>query len=74
MPAPFCGIVLSLASLSISSRSLVSLEETEARARQTLQFFLDNAAVIDQPRNSFDIHPFSLDLRTEYAETRRRSG
>jgi hypothetical protein len=43
-------------------------EETEARARETAQFFVDNAAVIDAPRNSFDIHPFSLDLRTDYAD------
>jgi hypothetical protein len=43
-------------------------EETADRARETAQFFVDNAAVIDQPRNTFDIHPFSLDLRTEYAE------
>jgi anaerobic magnesium-protoporphyrin IX monomethyl ester cyclase len=41
-------------------------EETEERARETLQFFLDNHAVLDHPRNSFDIHPFSLDLRTDY--------
>lgn len=41
-------------------------EETEARARETLQFFLDNRGVLDHPRNSFDIHPFSLDLRTDY--------
>ncbi len=43
-------------------------EENEARARETAQFFVDNAAVIDHPRNTFDIHPFSLDLRTDYAE------
>jgi hypothetical protein len=43
-------------------------EETEARARETAQFFVDNAVVIDSARNSFDIHPFSLDLRTDYAE------
>jgi hypothetical protein len=43
-------------------------EETEERARDTLQFFLDNAATIDHPRNSFDIHPFGLDLRTDYAD------
>jgi anaerobic magnesium-protoporphyrin IX monomethyl ester cyclase len=43
-------------------------EENEASARETAQFFVDNAEVIDQARNTFDIHPFSLDLRTEYAE------
>jgi anaerobic magnesium-protoporphyrin IX monomethyl ester cyclase len=43
-------------------------EENEGRARETAQFFVDNAEVIDHPRNTFDIHPFSLDLRTDYAE------
>jgi anaerobic magnesium-protoporphyrin IX monomethyl ester cyclase len=43
-------------------------EETEDRARETAQFFVDNARVIDHPRNTFDIHPFSLDLRTDYAD------
>ncbi|MCU0269886.1 MAG: B12-binding domain-containing radical SAM protein [Acidimicrobiales bacterium] len=41
-------------------------EETEAQARETLRFFLDNAELIDRPEVSFDIHPFTLDLRTEY--------
>jgi hypothetical protein len=43
-------------------------EENADRARETAQFFVDNAEVIDHPRNTFDIHPFSLDLRTEYAD------
>jgi hypothetical protein len=42
-------------------------EETEERARETLRFFLGDADVIGHPRNSFDIHPFSLDLRTNYS-------
>jgi len=43
-------------------------EETREGARETADFFVRNAALIDAPRNSFDIHPFSLDLRTAYAE------
>jgi radical SAM superfamily enzyme YgiQ (UPF0313 family) len=43
-------------------------EETEERARETAHFFAEHAEVIDQPRNTFDIHPFSLDLRTDYFE------
>jgi hypothetical protein len=43
-------------------------EETEERARDTLRFFLEHRAAIDHPRNSIDIHPFGLDLRTDYAE------
>ena len=41
-------------------------EETETMARETLSFFLDNADLVDRPDTSFDIHPFSLDLRTDY--------
>jgi anaerobic magnesium-protoporphyrin IX monomethyl ester cyclase len=41
-------------------------EETEVQARETLQFFLDSAGVLAYPGNSFDVHPFSLDLRTPY--------
>ena len=43
-------------------------EETEARAHETIDFFVNNARTIDHPRNTFDIHPFSLDLRTDYYE------
>jgi len=43
-------------------------EESEASARKTLRFFLDNKTIIDHPDNSFDIHPFGLELRTRYAE------
>jgi hypothetical protein len=49
-------------------------QETEERARETLAFFLNNAELIDQPRNTFDIHPFSLDLRTEYYEQSAQFG
>lgn len=41
-------------------------EESESSARKTLNFFLDNRNVVDQPDNSFDIHRFGLDLRTRY--------
>jgi hypothetical protein len=41
-------------------------EETEDDARETLRFFLDHADVLDRPDASFDVHPFSLDLRTDY--------
>ncbi|WP_407520166.1 B12-binding domain-containing radical SAM protein [Methylobacterium oryzisoli] len=41
-------------------------EETEASARTTLRFFEENADVIDHPGNTFDIHPFGLELRTGY--------
>ena len=49
-------------------------EETEERARETLGFFLDNADIVDDPRHTFDIHPFGLDLRTEYGEEADRFG
>jgi hypothetical protein len=42
-------------------------EEDEASALETLAFFDANAAAIDHPGNSFDVHPFGLDLRTPYA-------
>ncbi|MCB9755815.1 MAG: B12-binding domain-containing radical SAM protein [Myxococcales bacterium] len=42
-------------------------EETPADVGETLRFFLDDAALLDAPHNSFDIHPFTLDLRTDYA-------
>ena len=41
-------------------------EETAASARNTLRFFEDNADIIDHPGNTFDIHPFGLELRTDY--------
>jgi radical SAM superfamily enzyme YgiQ (UPF0313 family)/L-ascorbate metabolism protein UlaG (beta-lactamase superfamily) len=43
-------------------------QESEASARATLAFFLNNADLLAHPRNSFDIHYFGLDLRTEYYE------
>ncbi len=41
-------------------------EETEESARKTYRFFEDHADLIDHPGNSFDIHPFGLELRTSY--------
>jgi hypothetical protein len=49
-------------------------EETEERARNTLRFFEENVDVIDHPGNSFDIHPFGLELRTEYFANAARLG
>lgn len=49
-------------------------EETEERARETLKFFIENASLIGHPRNSFDIHRFTLDLRTEYSHDPARFG
>jgi anaerobic magnesium-protoporphyrin IX monomethyl ester cyclase len=49
-------------------------EESETSARKTLSFFLDNKNVIDYPDNSFDIHPFGLELRTRYAEDAKSFG
>jgi anaerobic magnesium-protoporphyrin IX monomethyl ester cyclase len=49
-------------------------EETEASARNTLRFFENNADIIDHPGNSFDIHPFGLELRTDYFANAGRLG
>jgi hypothetical protein len=49
-------------------------EETPARAAETLAFFERNADVIDDPGNSFDIHPFGLELRTSYASNAKQYG
>jgi radical SAM superfamily enzyme YgiQ (UPF0313 family) len=49
-------------------------EETEERARETVRFMLDHAALLDHPRNSFDIHPFTLDRHTDYGEHPERYG
>jgi anaerobic magnesium-protoporphyrin IX monomethyl ester cyclase len=49
-------------------------EEDEASARETLGFMVDQADVLSPPRNSFDIHPFGLDLRTEYSDQAERYG
>jgi hypothetical protein len=49
-------------------------EEDEASARETLGFMVEQADVLAHPRNSFDIHPFGLDLRTEYFDQAERHG
>jgi hypothetical protein len=49
-------------------------EETSVHAYETLAFFQKEAAVICHPHNSFDIHPFTLDLRTEYTHTPEQFG
>lgn len=48
--------------------------ETPANARETLQFFLDNAALLDHPRHSLDLHRFNLDLRTDYFDNAANYG
>jgi hypothetical protein len=55
------------AGISFHLFSMIGLpEETERDARETLDFFLANRAVLDRPDHSFDVHPFTLDLRTDY--------
>jgi anaerobic magnesium-protoporphyrin IX monomethyl ester cyclase len=41
-------------------------EESAASAEETMAFFLDNAEAIEAAGNTFDIHPFGLELRTPY--------
>ena len=43
-------------------------EETPEQAMETVRFFEENRDVVNAPGNSFDVHPFGLELRTEYAE------
>ena len=40
--------------------------ESEQASRETFAFFERNAALLDHPGNSFDIHPFGLEMRTAY--------
>ena len=49
-------------------------EESEQSARQTCRFFQENNSIIDNPGNSFDIHPFGLELRTRYFEEAENMG
>ncbi|MFF4673166.1 B12-binding domain-containing radical SAM protein [Streptomyces sp. NPDC001279] len=49
-------------------------QETEQDAQRTLSFLLDHADVLADPRHSFDVHGFSLDLRTDYFEQADRFG
>jgi radical SAM superfamily enzyme YgiQ (UPF0313 family) len=41
-------------------------EETTESAEETFAFFPRNKASINRPGNSFDIHPFGLELRTKF--------
>jgi hypothetical protein len=41
-------------------------QESERNARETYAFFERNAEVLNRPGNSFDVHPFGLELRTAY--------
>lgn len=49
-------------------------EENEESAETTFRFFVDNASVIDHPGNTFDIHPFGLELRTRYFSEAEQMG
>ncbi|HEX4276118.1 MAG TPA: radical SAM protein [Bryobacteraceae bacterium] len=43
-------------------------EETPEQAMETVRFFEDQKDLLNIPGVSFDVHPFGLELRTEYAE------
>ena len=43
-------------------------EETEELAAETVGFLLEESDTLADPRNTFDVHPFGLDLRTDYAD------
>jgi len=49
-------------------------EETESQARDTLAFLLDELPTLEHPMNTFDVHPFGLDLRTEYGDNPEKFG
>ena len=49
-------------------------QEDETEARKTFQFFIDNHAIINHPGNSFDIHPFGLQLHTAYFNEHSQQG
>lgn len=49
-------------------------EESETEARKTFQFFLDHTDTINAPGNSFDIHPFGLELHTQYFQEHADNG
>lgn len=55
--------------------SMIGLpEETASEAAETLRFFDENADVIDSPVNTFDVHPFELQMQARYAEEPQRFG
>ncbi|MBI4694502.1 MAG: radical SAM protein [Gammaproteobacteria bacterium] len=49
-------------------------EESAESARRTCDFLIDQAAIIDRPGNTFDMHPFGLELRTDYFRERASYG
>jgi anaerobic magnesium-protoporphyrin IX monomethyl ester cyclase len=49
-------------------------EEQPEDAQATFDFFVDNRETIDAPGNTFDIHPFGLELRTDYWRDREQFG
>lgn len=49
-------------------------QESESEARKTFEFFLDNQSLINQASNSFDIHPFGLQLHTAYFKESAQNG
>jgi anaerobic magnesium-protoporphyrin IX monomethyl ester cyclase len=49
-------------------------EEPPESAEATFRFFVDNASIIDHPGNSFDVHPFGLELRTQYYAEAKQMG
>ena len=49
-------------------------EETRSDAQETFEFFRKHAPIIDHPGNSFDIHPFGLELRTAYFNEASQNG
>ena len=59
--------------LHVSHRRFSGRSPRKVRARRE-QFFRDNTAIIDHPANSFDIHPFGLELRTRYADEANELG
>jgi anaerobic magnesium-protoporphyrin IX monomethyl ester cyclase len=63
------------AGIGVHLFSMIGLPtETEADARETLGFLLDEKDLLDHPRNTFDLHRFNLDLRTDYFEDAERYG
>jgi anaerobic magnesium-protoporphyrin IX monomethyl ester cyclase len=49
-------------------------EETVEQATETVRFFEVHKDLLNAPGISFDVHPFGLELRTEYAEKAQSFG
>jgi hypothetical protein len=57
------------ADLAVHVFSIVGFpEETDSAAQETIDFFVDEAGTLGRAHHTFDIHPFGLDLRTDYFE------